>query len=316
MTADSATSSLRVRKQGAGNNVNLWGDLLDTALDLIDDAIAGVTSLVVTGDHALTATNFVTDEARRAVIKLTGSPTANFTITIPSTSKVYHAWNATPQIATFSTGSGVAAQVRGSEIVTLICDGTNVVRVQGFYFSNQRLQGVSDPANPQDAATKAYVDATAFGLNTGILPGQPGNNGSFLTTNGTTASWAPISAAAIGAVGSNAPVITGGMTQTGSTKFTTVPITGVNVDFSASDTQSASISANTTFTYSGFTGSQAQSVTFWLTISAGAIPAWPAVTRYGGGSQPTLGNGKHMLHLSTPNGGADVILTVAAKNWS
>lgn len=42
------------------------------------------------------------------------------------------------------------------------------------------------------ASTKKYVDDTAFAANAGILPGQGGNSGKFLTTNGTIASWGTV----------------------------------------------------------------------------------------------------------------------------
>ena len=46
---------------------------------------------------------------------------------------------------------------------------------------------VPTPVNPTDASTKAYVDSTAFSA---ALPNQTGNAGKFVTTNGTSASWA------------------------------------------------------------------------------------------------------------------------------
>jgi hypothetical protein len=42
------------------------------------------------------------------------------------------------------------------------------------------------------ASTKKYVDDTAFNALAGTLPGQGGNSGKFLTTNGTIASWGTV----------------------------------------------------------------------------------------------------------------------------
>ena len=45
------------------------------------------------------------------------------------------------------------------------------------------------PTTAAQYAQKGYVDATAFGMASGSLPGQTGNAGHFLTTDGATASW-------------------------------------------------------------------------------------------------------------------------------
>jgi len=42
------------------------------------------------------------------------------------------------------------------------------------------------------ASTKKYVDDTAFASLSGVLPGQGGNSGKYLTTNGTVASWGTV----------------------------------------------------------------------------------------------------------------------------
>lgn len=56
------------------------------------------------------------------------------------------------------------------------------------------ITAVDDPTNAQDVATKNYVDGLTYITADDILPTQTGNSGEFLTTNGTTASWAAVSA--------------------------------------------------------------------------------------------------------------------------
>lgn len=60
------------------------------------------------------------------------------------------------------------------------------------------LANVTTPVSNTDAATKAYVDSAAF---TSALPGQAGNAGKFVTTDGTNASWANLPSASESAAG-------------------------------------------------------------------------------------------------------------------
>jgi hypothetical protein len=312
------SASLRFELQFTGENINLWGDKLNTVLSHADFAVAGVVTKTLVGDYTLTANNAADDEARASALVFNGVAA---TVTIPAVPKAYDVTNNTSGIVTITTGSGRTAQVRAGEFARVRSDGANVDRIQPFYFSNMRLQGVMDPTGPQDAATKAYVDATAFDMAGGGLPGQTGNAGNFLTTDGTNAAWIAITAASIGAVGSVAPSITGGLTltggfvQSGSSKFTPAAVAALAVDFSNSDVQTKSISSNSAFTWTGFTAGKAQSVTLVLTITSAAVPSWPVGTTYPGGVDPgsTLGNGTHELQLTTYNGAAPVTVSVAKR---
>jgi hypothetical protein len=308
----SYSTSLRFELQATGENLNTWGDRLDSALSRADDAIASLTTKTLTADYALTTANGTADEARASALAFNG--TGAFTVTIPSVSKGYDVSNACTSILTITTGAGRNVTIRTNETVRIRCDGANVDRVQPFYYGNVRIQGVSDPTSAQDAATKNYVDTTAFSMAAGALPGQTGNAGNFLTTNGTVASWLSITAASIGAISGSAPSITGGITQTGTSKFGVTAVPALAIDFSANDVQTKSISANSAFTWTGLTAGKAQSVSLVLTITSAAVPSWPVGTTFPGGVDPgsSLGNGKHELQLATYDGSA-VTVSVAKK---
>ena len=84
----SYSSSLRFNLQATGENTNTWGGLLNTgALALIDSAIAGLTTIALTGNTTLTTANGSSDQARTVMIKLTGS--ASYQVTVPAVSKRY-----------------------------------------------------------------------------------------------------------------------------------------------------------------------------------------------------------------------------------
>lgn len=182
------SSSLRFELQFTGENVNIWGDKLNVVLQHADYAVAGWLTKALSGPTTLSSANAADDEARAAMLKFTGA--GAFTVTLPSVSKAYHVWNACSGAVTLTTGAGAAAVVGAGERVSVICDGAGVWRVQPADFGGQRLTSLADPVAPQDAATKQYADNLAFSANAGVLPGQAGAAGRFLTTNGVVAGWA------------------------------------------------------------------------------------------------------------------------------
>jgi hypothetical protein len=147
----SYTTSLRFEAQLTGENLNTWGALLSNTLARVDDAIAGYLSIAITGNYSITAanTNASADEARRAHLKFTGT---NRTLTV-------------------TTGSGSTYAIEAGDKLPVWCDGTNV---NGVAFGSYNL--------------KDYIAAQVLASST-ALPGQVGNAGKFLKTDGATATW-------------------------------------------------------------------------------------------------------------------------------
>lgn len=129
MPADSYTSRLRLRLQATGGNTNTWGALLNAAaFQLVEDAICGVASIVITNaDYTLSQNNGARDESRMAILSLGGAPTAGFNVVVPALPKLYLVINQTGQIMTIlaagQTG-GIAVPVAANQ--WLFCDGTDV----------------------------------------------------------------------------------------------------------------------------------------------------------------------------------------------
>jgi hypothetical protein len=131
--ADSYSSILRLRLQQTGANNNTWGGLLNSAaIQLIEDALAGrVAITVTTTDITLSTANGATDQARMAVLALSGSPGAPKNIVCPAVSKFYLVSNGTDAAMTLKTpGAGTGIAVPSGVRQYLYCDGTNVVEVQ------------------------------------------------------------------------------------------------------------------------------------------------------------------------------------------
>lgn len=183
------TSRNRFTKQAIGSNTNTWGDVLNLVFDLIDASDDGVTTVTTTGTYTLTTANGAADEARRRVIRYTGATAC--TIAIPAVEKVYLV-DAVTADCTITNGAN-SITVPGGMSAWIYTNGTLVRLIQNRWFANQRITGVATPTASTDAANKGYVDAQAFEAAAGNLPGQPGNAGKYLTTDGTNASWATTS---------------------------------------------------------------------------------------------------------------------------
>lgn len=186
--------SLRFELQFDGENVNTWGDKLNAALSRVDESIAGWATIALAGNLSLSSANGSADQARLAMLKFTG--TGAFTVTVPAVSKRYDVWNATSGVLTLTNGSASVALQPG-EVMSVINDGgASFARVQPTDFAGAALTAVGSitglalPTTNTQAASKLYVDNTAFSMAAGALPGQLGNGGKFLTTNGTVAAWA------------------------------------------------------------------------------------------------------------------------------
>lgn len=170
----SYTTSLRFQKQATGEGVNVWGINLNSyVFDRVDDAIAGMTTIALTGNYSLTTSNTSTEDARYAILKFTG--TGPYTVTVPSLSKKYTVWNAMSAALTLSTGSGTTVIMDAGDVMDIFCDATNV-KTLGF--------GVSGTTS----ALKDYIALTVAG-GSSVLPSVTGHSGKLLTNNGTASSW-------------------------------------------------------------------------------------------------------------------------------
>lgn len=130
--ADTYTNLLRLRLQQTGANQNTWGALLNAAaIQLIEDAIAGVANITVAGSNVtLSTANGANDQARMAVLNLTGSPGAARDIIVPALSKPYLVINQTGHTMTVKVAGQTGVGVPNGARQYLYCDGTDVYPVE------------------------------------------------------------------------------------------------------------------------------------------------------------------------------------------
>lgn len=130
--ASSPSTSLRLELMATGDQSGTWGDTTNTNLGtLLEQAITGVLS-VAQGDTAnltLTNTDYVSNQARNAVVNLTGAMTAARNVVVPTANKVYLVKNSTTGgfVVTVKTAAGTGVEVAANTARWVYCDGTNVV---------------------------------------------------------------------------------------------------------------------------------------------------------------------------------------------
>jgi hypothetical protein len=139
------TTRLRTAVQLTGENNNTWGDVANAGVfQLLEDAIAGMSTISLTaGNVTLTANNGATDQARSAILNLTGAPGAARTVTVPSVSKLYLINNATTggQTITIKTAAGVGVAV-GTGASWVWSDGVDVYATTSTASNSTSLGGI------------------------------------------------------------------------------------------------------------------------------------------------------------------------------
>ena len=154
--ASSYSTDLKLELMVTGEKAGLWGDITNTNLVILQQAIAGYAAVSIAGGAGntdLTFTNAATSDGKNAVLELTGTITGNRTVTVPATvtNKVYVIKNNTTGAFTVtvlvSGQSGVtfSATDKGSKI--LYINGTDVVDSNVGKLSNDfspSLSGILD----------------------------------------------------------------------------------------------------------------------------------------------------------------------------
>jgi hypothetical protein len=132
--ANSTSASLKLTVQATGENSGTWGQITNTNLLILEQAIGGYSSVALnaTTGATLTYSNGALSNGKNAVIKLTGTITTNVNVVIPdSVEKTYIIENGTSGVFTVTvkttSGTGVTWGATDKGIKMVYSDGTNVV---------------------------------------------------------------------------------------------------------------------------------------------------------------------------------------------
>jgi hypothetical protein len=131
--ANTTSANLKLTVQATGENSGTWGQITNTNLLILEQAIGGYDAFNVTNaSRALTFTNGVVSDGKNEVIKLTGTLEADVNVTIPdSIEKTYTVQDACDHAGftlTFKTTSGSGVLLCEGHTYQLWSDGTNIYK--------------------------------------------------------------------------------------------------------------------------------------------------------------------------------------------
>jgi hypothetical protein len=187
------TSLLGLAQPVTGTESGTWGTVVnDEITALVEQAVAGGTSISVTaGNVTLTDTDGVSNQARNAILLITGTPGTSRNVIAPSSSKVYVVINgsdgaivlkgaATTGI-TIPTGTKTIAFWDGSDFVSL---SSSVFSIFGTSAAGGAARFYEDTDNGTNYTGLQAAASIASNV-TFTLPNADGTNGQVLQTNGS-----------------------------------------------------------------------------------------------------------------------------------
>jgi len=185
--ASSTSSDLKLELITTGEKAGTWGTITNTNLQILEQAASGYLSLAVgSADVALALDNFAVSNGKNLYFKLTGTLTANRTVTMPdSAERVFIVEDATARSSsnytlTVKTVSGTGVTIPVGAKVVLYSDGTNISSgpvTKGYY----TIPGAYTAVN----GDQLLINTSGGGLGTTVtvtLPASPavGNEVTFI----------------------------------------------------------------------------------------------------------------------------------------
>ena len=178
--ASTYTTSLKIQEIGSGEQSGSWGTTTNTNWTLIEQAVAGVQSIVMANaNYTLTNLNGVSDEARNMVLVVTGTNSGIYQIVAPlNQPKMYVVYNNTTggYAITIGASSGSIVTIPNGVTAQVYTDGTNTYSAQtgsaGNFLVNGNLSVTGnqvDVGNMSVGGTFGVTGATT--LSTGSISG-------------------------------------------------------------------------------------------------------------------------------------------------
>ena len=179
--ASTYTTSLKIQEIGSGEQSGVWGSTTNTNWQLIEQAVAGVQTITMSNaNYTLSNLNGTLDEARNAVLVISGTNSGVYQIVAPLVTKTYIVSNQTTggYAITIGGASGSLVTIPNGLTTLVYCDGTNFYSGISGLTGNQTITGNLAVTG---ASTLAALTATTIGGTTITASNQFSGPGTGLT---------------------------------------------------------------------------------------------------------------------------------------
>ena len=172
----STYTNLGLEKQATGENANTWGDITNTNIDMVDEALSGIYSISSSATSqtiSAPADGTAAQEERFATYVYSGSPSGAVTVTMPTgVKKVVNIVNNYSENITFQIGSNTTTTTVFANSSGIIhSDGANNV----YSVSEGSSQQLRNGASVKAEATSTGVTITGALNTTSIVSSSNGN---------------------------------------------------------------------------------------------------------------------------------------------
>jgi hypothetical protein len=187
------TSLLGLAQPVTGTESGTWGTVVnDEITALVEQAVAGGVSIDVTaGNVTLTDTDGASNQARNAILLVTGTPGTSRNIVAPSSSKVYVVINGSDGAVVLKGSATTGVTIPAGTKTIAFWDGSDFVALSSSVFSifgTSAAGGAARFYEDTDNGTN-YVGlqaAASIASNvTFTLPAADGSSGQAIVTNGS-----------------------------------------------------------------------------------------------------------------------------------
>lgn len=178
--ASTYTTSLKIQEIANGEQSGYWGTTTNTNWTLIEQAVAGVQSIVMSNaDYTMTNLNGVSDEARNAVLVVTGTNSAIRKVIAPlNQPKLYVVSNQTTggYAITIGASTGTYVTIPNGVTAQVYTDGTNFYSSQTGSAGDFNVSGNETIAGNMSVGGNTTLSGTlsvtgAASLTTGSISG-------------------------------------------------------------------------------------------------------------------------------------------------